>query len=329
MAWEGGRPVSFLPHKVKESRWSFVVDRRAMAIRRFAGGEYRFKGPVVRQSVSICSRALRAINRMPAFWAPLFFIPFAPYFIALQLGFTLLAGIGVGVYALTVMVMMTLLARRQMRWACEYPYAPILNCQNVLSTCHSTVKQRIRPFILLNHRMSELVYNLGDFAVYVPGTSLQREEMSAYVATVQRALHEAMAEVRRHGSIDSIKELVRLVAVLQERLIQGRWQGLLDESDIPTGDFPLLRRSPARHRDTWLVLAGGVLATGVAGSAIALGVPEVAALLGAMTFLAAPALFWGSQRLSVSPFSVFQGLQSGLNQGTSNQQPPPGPPSLP
>ncbi|MGW1156885.1 pentapeptide repeat-containing protein [Streptomyces sp. NPDC002519] len=139
-------------------------------------------------------------------------------------------------------------------WGRQQP--PLLECLRALTACRDTLRPSAPGASLLDTRIAELRAALRDFAREgVPADSDRRAELEEHSAQVATALHDATGRVLRDG-ITALPALIRLLAMLQDRLHASRWLVLLDPSLLssPPGPGPApgsATTAPAAESGRW------------------------------------------------------------------------------
>ncbi|GAA2813538.1 hypothetical protein GCM10010441_42810 [Kitasatospora paracochleata] len=180
------------------------------------------------------------------------------------------------------------------RLGASLPLTSAFHLARLLRDCSAAAAGGL-ALLELDQRVARYTNQLGWFAAYGVDRERRRAALQPHIARVQLAVETEMSNVLRDGP-DAVPRLARLLATLLDRSVQGRWMGLLEESDLPTERTELVAPRGDRH-DRWVLLGGSVAAAAVMGTAIVAGLPAAAVAPAALTALIGPAVMWGSDKL--------------------------------
>ncbi|MGC0339531.1 hypothetical protein RKD20_004565 [Streptomyces sp. SLBN-8D4] len=186
-------------------------------------------------------------------------------------------------------------------------------CLDLLSHCWGIARGE-EKLLDVEYYCSRLCARLGDFASSSNAFSdpERREAVLNHVALVQKELTLHSGRVLSGGAAD-LPGMVKVTGLLLERLLEQRWLGLLDLPD--SGEIESTVRSSAETdppRDGFIVICGSIAAALMMGASAAAGLPVAGMMPGALMLLLGPAMFWGRNRLGVSPRIVLDSIRNSV-----------------
>ncbi|MER5930094.1 hypothetical protein [Streptomyces sp. NPDC002054] len=182
-----------------------------------------------------------------------------------------------------------------------------------ITMCVDTYQGTVHPLVL-NQRMDGLRLTLAHAVnIGFPGISLERaNEIRDHIRDVIHTVHLAMGDVLARGN-DELRPLAQILGTVLQRVMHGRWQGLLDDHQITTYEEKV-QEQPSRLR-TWrdpiLLIVGVILLAAASTGAqwVGLGSDVMPIISGAVLLL--PLALWGSRRAGISPNTIFSTIRSG------------------
>ncbi|PBC69819.1 hypothetical protein BX265_7177 [Streptomyces sp. TLI_235] len=207
------------------------------------------------------------------------------------------------------------------RIGASLPLTSAFHLARLLRSC-SAAESGSLTLLELDQRVTRYTNQLGWFGAYGVDGERRRTALQPHIARVQLAVETEMSMVLRDGP-EAVPRLGRLLATMLDRSVQGRWMGLLDETDLPTEAAELVAPREAKQ-DRWVVLGGSAAAAAVMGTAIIAGLPVAAVAPAALTALIGPAVMWGSDKLGTKREHL-QTATAGVNAAASAPAEPPPP----
>ncbi|MGW5434051.1 hypothetical protein ACWET9_44040 [Streptomyces sp. NPDC004059] len=180
------------------------------------------------------------------------------------------------------------------RVGASFPITSAADLSRLLRSCWKA-HQGDMQLLELDRQITRYTNSLGWFAAYGIERERRRAALRPHIAKVQQALETEMSNVLRDG-VGALPRLARLLAIMLDRSVQGRWMGMLDETDLPLQEVDLVTAQEDKY-DRRAVLGGSAAAAAIMGVAITAGVPASAAAPAALTALIGPAVMWGSEKL--------------------------------
>jgi hypothetical protein len=163
------------------------------------------------------------------------------------------------------------------------------------------------------------------------GPAIRRAQLNLHVTQVIGTLEDASEQILMHGE-EAYVHLVTMLSKMIDRMVEGRWHGLLDESEM-SARARLMKENVIPHetkRDIRIAVFGALLAATFAVGSVLLGVPSEVALSVAGITALIPAAVSGGKRFGLSPadflghsrqsFTAGQGVGP---QGADAPAPPP------
>ncbi|CAM5658461.1 hypothetical protein SHIRM173S_08973 [Streptomyces hirsutus] len=135
------------------------------------------------------------------------------------------------------------------------------------------------------------------------GPAIRREQLNLHVTQVIVTLEDASEQILVRGE-EAYIDLVTILSKMIDRMTEGRWHGLLDESDMSPRARNYLTENAVPHeekKDIRIAVFGALLAATFAIGSVLLGVPSEVALSVAGITALIPAAVSGGRRFGLSP----------------------------